>query len=206
MTTQFDRPMVGFRFVETQRGDSLQIIAARELGDAARWIDIVGYNNLVPPFITDEPSQAGPGVVLTGAMVLVPAPSPVISSTLDPEQVFGIDVSMERGGQLAIENGDFALVSGRANLRQALKNRIETEVGELIYHVTYGSRIRQILGTVNGPTASLLSAQYAKSTVLADPRISRIERSVGAVSGDVVSVTVDAIPVSGKSVQITAQI
>jgi hypothetical protein len=37
MTTPFDRPLNGYRFVQTQYGDTLPTIAARELGDAGRW-------------------------------------------------------------------------------------------------------------------------------------------------------------------------
>ena len=204
MTTQFDRELFGFRFADTQRGDSLQVIAARELGDAARWIDLISYNHLVPPFITDDPGLAGNGVILTGQQILVPAPTPVVSSTLDPDEVFLSDIKLDTNGSIMTEGGDFAVVSGVANLKQALKNRIETEQGELIYHPEYGSGIRRIVGSVNGPTAELLSAQYAKAAVASDPRIDHVIDTSVSVRGDVVSVSVEAEVVSGRVIQITA--
>jgi len=36
---QFSRILTGWRFVETLANDKMQGIAARELGDASRWVD-----------------------------------------------------------------------------------------------------------------------------------------------------------------------
>lgn len=203
MTTQFDRELYGFRFADTERGDSLQLIAARELGDASRWAELISYNNLVPPFITDDPLLAGPGVVLTGTQILVPAPSPVVTTTTDPDAVFEQDIRLASDGELLVDGGDFAVIAGTANLVQAVRNRVQTDRGDLIYHPEYGSNIRRITGTVNGPTAGLLASQYAKSAVQADPRINRITRAEASVDGDVVSVTVEAEAISGRVIEIT---
>lgn len=204
MSTEFDRELTGFRFIETRRGDSLQVIAARELGDGSRWTELVAYNNLVPPFLVDDEALAGPGVIVTGASILAPAPTPVASSTIDPEAVFGTDMRLDKRGGLLTANGDFVVVSGRANLSQALKNRVETRQGELVFHKNYGSKIRRLLGTVGGPTRALLAAQYAKSAVQRDPRVSKVENAIGTVDGDAVRVDLDAIPVTGKVVPISA--
>lgn len=205
MTTRFDRELYGFRFVETRHGDTVQAIAARELGDGARWQEIVSYNGLVHPFITDDPSQVKPGVVLSGTLLRVPAPTPVVSTTIEPDKVFGTDVAL-KGGVLDVEHGDIAVISGRANLRQALKHRIETDQGELLFHTEYGSRLRTIIGAVNGPTAALLAAQYAKAAVQADPRVERVTRSVAEVVGDTVNVSLEVEPVTGRPIDVSANI
>lgn len=202
-TTVFDRPLYGYRFVEIQYGDTLQAIAVRELGDASRWHDLISLNSLVPPYITDDPVQAGPGVLLSGSLIVVPAPKPVVSSTTQADQVFGVDVRLDRG-RLATASGDFDIVSGRDNLRQALQNVIETDRGELLFHTGYGSKVRRLLGTVSGPTSALLAAQYAKAAVIADPRVQSVTNSTATASGDVVSVDVDVQPVTGAIVQISA--
>lgn len=204
MTTQFDRELVGFRFAETQRGDSLQLIAARELGDASRWVELISYNNLVPPFITDDPGLADPGVLLTGRQLLVPAPSPVATATIDPDKVFEIDVKLTANGSIETAGGDLSTVSGVPNLVQALRNRISTETGELIYHPDYGTKIRRVMGVVNGPTAALLAAQYGREGVLGDPRIQKINKADAEVSADVVRVTIEAETISGRRVEVTA--
>ena len=87
MTTIFDNALTGYRFADTRRGDTLQLISYRELGDASLWTQLIAYNKLVYPFITDDPTQVQPGVLLTGSQILVPAPVPVISSTTDPAKV-----------------------------------------------------------------------------------------------------------------------
>jgi len=202
MTTMFDRPLSGYRFVQTLRGDTLQRIAAREIGDAAQWYTLIAINGLVPPYITDDPAQVKAGVLLSGDAIKVPAPVSVASPTTDATDVFGTDVEL-RNGALATANGDFALVSGRANLHQALSNRLDTERGDLLFHRDYGSLHRRLIGTVNGPTAGLLAAQYAKSALQADPRVRSITNSSATVSGDAVAVSVEVQPITGQTMQVS---
>lgn len=201
-----ERPLSGFRFVEIQRGDTLQSISARELGDASRWAELIAYNGLVPPFITDDAGSERAGVLLSGGLLRVPAPVPVITTTTDPDKVFEVDVALDGRGQMTAENGDFSVVSGRANLRQALKHRVITDRGELMFHPNYGSLIRRLVGSVNGPTSALLAAQFAKSAVQADQRIKQVTQSTAEVVGDVINVSVEAQPVVGRVVDVNASL
>lgn len=203
MTTQFSRPLYGFRFVQVRMGDTLQAIAARELGDAALWYRLIAYNNLTSPFLTDDPTQASATVKTAGDLIIVPAPAPAVSSSTDPAKVFGTDIDLTNG-TFSFVNGDIALVSGGDNLRQALKNRVETDTSELLFHPDYGSLVRRILGAVSGPTTGQLAAQYAQSAAAADPRVQQVNQSTATVSGDAVSVVVDAQPVAGAAVQAVA--
>lgn len=203
--TPFSRPLYGFRFVEVRVGDTLQAIAARELGDAGRWNDLIAYNNLVPPFLTDDPDRAGQGVKMAGDLILVPAPSPAVSTTTDPEKVFESDVDLT-GGVLGVEDGDFAVVSGRANLRQALKHRVDTDRGELVFHLAYGSSVRRMLGAVSGPTSAQLVAEYAKAAVRSDPRVRQVVSASAEVVGDAVNVTVVAEAVAGQTVEVATSL
>lgn len=199
----FNKPLFGYRFAETQRGDSLQIIAAREMGDATQWQTLIDYNGLVPPYITDNPSQAGPGVILTGAMILVPAPAPVATATTDPSAVFGTDIKLDKG-QLSTANGDFDVVSGRDNLKQALANRVETQRGDLLMHQNYGSLHPRLIGAVNGPTSGLLAAQYVRAAVQADPRVQSVLSATATITEDVTAIEVEVQPVAGTPIQVSA--
>lgn len=200
MSTQFDRELYGYRYVEVRRGDSLQKIAARELGDAGRWYELIAINDLLPPFVSDTP--AGPRVAVAGQAIMVPAPTrPEVANT-NPDQVFEADMALNRG-RLEVEDGDFKVVTGRSNLRQALKHRVDTARGELLYHLDYGSLVQRMLGAVNGPTKALLCAQYARAAVAADPRIARIRSAVADAAGDTTRITVVAEPISGNAVEVS---
>lgn len=204
MTTEFDRQLYGFRFAETQHGDTLQRIASRELGDAGRWVEIVELNKLLPPFITDDASQASSTVLLTGRQIKLPAPVATVTTTIDPDAVFEVDVQLARGGEMVTDGIDFVLVSGRANLRQALKNRIETDLKELMFHPSYGCDVRRIVGKVNGPTAGLLGARAVKFAALQETRISRVNSATATIGGDVLSVAAEVEVVAGRPVQVAA--
>jgi len=201
MTVDLRTPLTGFRFVETRRGDTMQALALRELGDGKRWPELVALNKLAPPYITDDASLVTDGVVLTGTLVLVPASAAAAIST-DPDLVFERDISLV-GGVLQIVGGDFGQVSGTANLSQALRHRIDTDRGDLVMHPEYGSRVRELLGAANGATAGQLAAAYARASVAADPRVQRIRSAVADVSGDSISVTVVAEPITGRAVDAT---
>lgn len=204
MTTQFDRPLFGFRFVQTNRGDSLQLIAARELGDASRWAELIAINKLLPPFITDDAAQVVPGVILSGKQILVPAPVAAVTTTTDPDAVFESDVMMGDDGSLLTDGFDFVVVSGSPNLKQALKNRINTDLGDLLYHQDYGCDVRRLQGMVNGPTAALIGANAVKTSVSADPRVARVIGAVAIVSGDRINISAEADTVAGRSIGVQA--
>jgi len=197
--TVFDKALDGFRFVDILFDDTLQAIAARELGTAARWAELIAFNKLVPPYIADARSA---GVLAYGDQILVPAPTAVISSTADPTRVFETDIEL-RKGKLVIDDGDFGVVSGLANLNQSIRHRLETDRGELPFHTEYGSLVRRLIGAINGPTAALLAAQYASSALLTDPRIASIVSAQAEVVGDVINVRIECQPVAGKPVELT---
>lgn len=198
------REVPGIRFAETNRDDSMQAIALRELGDSSRWPELVSLNQLIPPFITDDTSLAGAGVLLGGQLIKIPATDAVVATlTRDTDIVFESDLSLDAGDLQADAGGDFAIVSGLPNLRQALSHRLDTDRGELGFHPEYGSLLRRIVGTVNGPTAGLLAASYAKSAVAADPRIQQVTSSDATVAGDRVTVDLVAQPVVGRTIDIT---
>lgn len=203
MSTMLDRPLQGYRFVETRHGDTMQAIAAREMGDASRWPEIVSYNRLLPPFITDDPVLAGPGVILSGEPVRIPAPVPVANAFSNPDATFLADVRLTNGLIEADSGGDMVLCEGLPNLRQALVHRVVTERGELMYHPGYGSLIKRLIGTVNGPTANILAAQYARAAVESDERIQEVAEATAEIVGDAINVSVRAKAISGRVVEFT---
>src|ERR1019366_965663 len=118
-------------FVLTDYGDTLPVIAARELGDASRWTEIIAMNGMVFPYLTDDPDSVVPGVFLTGTNITIPSSTPGAVTT-DPNTVFGSDIFLS-DGFLTVVNGDIGLVRGLPNLTQALDNLLDTDQGELLY-------------------------------------------------------------------------
>jgi phage baseplate assembly protein W len=205
MPSIFDTPLTGYRFVQTQYGDTLQTFAARVMGDATNWSVLVGMNGLMPPYLTDDPDSAGAGVVLNGTYIMVPAPS--ASTSTDPDDVFKTDVLLDDDGFLSVtENGDLATVSGVANLKQALENALDTDQGELIFHNSYGYLGRRLIGQKNGPTAGMLAARYAKQTINADSRISSVDSSTATVSGVSINTIVEATAIDGTKVPVNTTV
>lgn len=206
--SEFDRPLIGYRLVDTMYGDTLQKIAARELGNADRWPDLANINNLMPPYITDDAALSSSRVLLSGGTLIVPAQSKLseASDSTDPDKIYQLDMGLSDGDLTADENGDFVVFNGRENLKQALVHRVDVERGELMWHPEYGSLHRALIGTVNGPTASTLAAKYIEATLKADPRVQEVTSVEATVQGDQINVIADVVPIVGRSMKIEVNI
>lgn len=200
----FETQAPAFRLVNTHHGDTLQAIAAREMGDPNRWPELVWLNTLSHPYITDDAQRAGPGVILSGAQIKVPAPAGFSDLAVsNNDSVYEADCKMV-ARQLADDGaGDFAVVSGVDNLKQQLTHRIATPMGQAFRHPEYGCKIYRLIGTRNGPTASRLGAEYVKASLLADYRVNSVPSSKASVQGDTVRIEAVAEAVTGDSLNVT---
>lgn len=189
----------GWRLVAVHRGDTLQAIALRELGDADLWRELIQINDLAPPYLTDDPALAGPRVRLAGEQIRVPSATVYASAVDDPDRVFGADAALTHG-RLSIENGDLALVSGRANLDQAIANRLDTPQGDLAFHPPYGCKVHTLKGQGNTPANATLGGAYVKGALLNDPRIQQVPAASAQVVGDALILTATVQPISGSTI------
>lgn len=202
---EFEREMPSYRLAETHAGDTLPRVAAREMGDANRWPELVWINNLTSPYLTDTPAEASDTVLLTGSMIRIPAPTGVNTDATERAQVYERDCKMVKRRLTDDGNGDFAVVSGTDNLTQQLKHRIVTPRGQLVRHADYGCLVWLLQGKVAGPTASLLGAQYVKAALQADYRVSSVISSTAEVDGDATRITATAEAIAGGKVDISNQ-
>ena len=198
----FNRPLEGFRLAEVRQGDTLQALALRELGDAAKWPLLIALNGLSPPYLTGDPALAGERVRLYGDLLVVPAAAAEVSAEAAPDLVFGVDAELRRG-RLEAAEGDFALVSGRPNLRQALKHRLDTDLGELVFHPRYGCEVHRMKGQGGGATSAALAAAYVKGALLGDDRVSTVDRSTARILGDAIAADAVITPVAGVPVDLS---
>lgn len=195
--------MPSYRLAETARGDTLQRVAAREMGDANRWPELVWLNNLVSPYLTDDEAQAGDTVLLTGSLIRIPAPKGMFTDPDDRGQVYERDCQLVKRRLLDDGNGDFAVVSGSVNLKQQLTHRVVTPRGQATRHPDYGCLIWELQGKANGPLGGMLGAQYVKSALQADYRVAEVSGATAEISGDVTRVTATAEAIAGGKVDIT---
>lgn len=202
--TDFQRERPPFRLVETFRGDDLPAIAARELGDANRWPELVWLNELVPPFITDIEDLGIPGVLTTGDLIRVPSPVGLETDEEDVGGVFERDCQLVNRLLQADENGDLAVVAGSKNLVQQLAHRLNTPRGQMRRHAHYGNLAWRLLGTVNGPTAGALANEHCRAALLADYRVSAVKDAVALIAGDSIKITAKAEAISGTVLDVTA--
>lgn len=201
----FSRPMPTYRIAATEHGDTIRSIAAREMGDANRWPELVWLNALVWPYITDDEARVGPGVLLSGDVIKIPAPVGVSASDDDPNRVFERDVRMTGRLMRPSSSGDFEVVAGAPNLAQQLNHRIATPKGQLMRHPEYGSTLYRILGRVSGPAANILATDYTRSAILSDYRVRSIESLQAATDGDAVRVRARVETIAGGIVDVVRE-
>lgn len=104
----------------------------------------------------EQPIQGGRNVnvKVVGESIYIPdGTSEVVSpksfiSMLDT--ISGEDLILTSEGSLVLEpGGDLASVSGLENIKNAVSNRLMTELGELSLHPTYGTELESIVGSPN---------------------------------------------------------
>ncbi|PWC44270.1 hypothetical protein [Azospirillum sp. TSO22-1] len=194
----FTKALNGYRRVATRVGDSLQAIAAREMGDAARWPDLAQINNLMPPYITDDPALAGSQVLLSGAPIMLPTAAPPSTGVADAHSMFGCDIALTNGRIEVTDGGDLRLTEGVANLNQALRHALATDPGDLLFHQGYGCPARTLIGRPGGEVNNQLAAMFVARTLRADPRVARVENPTADIQGDGIAVTATAVTVDGQ--------
>ena len=198
--SQFSTPLAGYRYVDLLVGDTLQRLALRELGDAARWVDIANLNGLLPPYVTGDAAQASGTLALYGAQLLVPSSTPMASVSTDPALVFERDVAVT-GGRLTASGGDFAMVAGIPNLKQTLQNVLATDKHDLMFHPKYGCDVRLQIGAGNTEVAAFLAAEYVRAALIADSRVSSVPKAVVTTTGDQIYIDVEVVPIDQRRIQ-----
>jgi phage baseplate assembly protein W len=191
--------MARLRQAAVRIGDTLQALAARELGAAERWRELVTLNGLRPPYLiaSVNPAERVAHVLLWGDWLSVPARAINDNAALG-DAALGADVQV-RDGDLVAAGGDLVITAGLDNFAQALRHRLFTPIDSYLPHPDYGCAITAMLGLGNGPVVALLCAALARQALLRDPRAAAIS-AAGAVAGEQLVIAVQAQPVNTETV------
>ena len=171
--------------VEVIQSDTLRTIALRELGDATRWPELATLNDLRMPFIVASFREADrlEHTLIWGDSLLVPWESNS-AQIPSPTSNFGIDVALPKGRLSENDGGDLHVISGSANLIQALSNRVKTQRSEMVYHPKYGCNVSVALGMRAIPMVNLMAAAWTYEALLEEPRVSVVQSVEATAQGD----------------------
>ncbi len=97
------------------------------------------------------------------------------------EENFKIQSTSDRDWvELTFVGGDVEIIAERANLAQAILNRLYTRQGELaqLGHPSYGSRLHELMGELNNTRTRTLAEIYIRECLGQESRIAEITQIV----------------------------
>lgn len=159
------------KVVYVRRGESLERLARRELGDADKALLIMEFNDLSPSDIFAEDWN--------GRSLNIPYTETVDTERLQNNFVLdsqrGIKVlGRDLTNDLEADNGDLVLTQYTANLFQSLDNVIQTPTGAIPEEPEYGSNILQLEnGAVPQIAGEMISIEVQRA-IMTNPRISAV--------------------------------
>jgi hypothetical protein len=200
----------GYEEQEIARGDSIQSLATKYMGDPKYWRDIAIANRLRQPYISE--GARIPNTLVPGDSVLIP-----ISRGTTPVQVLSTGDATPGSSQIdalmgtdfrarKLTNGkwdwwidtahgsvDLQKVSGIANLKQGLVTRIRTE---RMTNLNFpGVGLPNLVGTKAWADVWQEARFHLHQEVLSDPRIDKISGMTFEADNQRVSIELDAVPV-----------
>jgi phage baseplate assembly protein W len=194
-------------------GETLQSIAAKEMGDATSWTDIAKYNGLSYPYIVDTVDQKMNNMehlVTAGDTLVIPVEVELtedLAQKLNQQDrdalgrlALGQDLSMidfppvyqNRGTQENIMQlgsngkGDLSTVYGVNNIKQIVIAHLLTAKGSLILHPEYGSNLNELFVQGTIPNSKLVDDEISKA-ILSDSRITKAEKQSSTLNGSTYS-------------------
>lgn len=184
----------GFLFARVQVSTWSDFLKSHPNVDAS---EVIKLNRLRFPYI----SRDGDGV-----HVLKPQSFLKIPSSLAPRSElkkvsenarllawwYGIDLKQEASSDLAVSQGDLAIVSGVENLKQALLNRFLTPLGALPLHPTFG--FPEIVGEGIRMDRASRAVLLSRVNLLNDARIEQVTYLQSRLEGETIQIQAQIRP------------
>jgi hypothetical protein len=167
---------------ELRNAESLADLANRTTSNFENWTAIAALNSLQPPY----PGPTNQAIALSGRQLFVTnglvapgvLPDPDDKHATYANNVLGTDWDWGPiNGSQPVWNGDISLITGYYNFARSIGRRLQTPLGALIYHFTYGCRIPPEVGAIQSIDEASRLNQYGRSAIFADPRTGQILQS-----------------------------
>lgn len=199
----------GFTERVVGQGDTIQSLAAKHLGNARDWIDLVIANRLVAPYVTNGVKI--PNTVTVGDKIIVPitqsSKPPNVFTTGDSEagesqaeSFLGTDYELTKDGdrwgwEIDVAHGsvDAKMVSGIDCLGQGLASRLRTTKNENILYPDVG--IPRITGKTLVGDDTIETRFWVRNQLLSDPRIEKITNFSFEIINDALIMKVTVQPI-----------
>lgn len=166
------------------RGETLEDVALRTLGDATRWYEIAMVNGLKYPYI-DTVTDKSLGVIAAGSKIYIPSNKLItnnkilrtrnsyLSNKLTPlERFLGVDIKLTPEFDIKVSNNnDVALAYGVENAAQALNINLSLEKNSLKWHPYKGINLEAGTKSMSRCYDILESI---KISILSDPRFDNV--------------------------------
>lgn len=112
----------------------------------------------------------------------------------DARVLYGTDIllgDIKRGkGRPVLVDGDLAVVSGHANVAQALWMRTMLPYGTYLVHPNEGNRMFDLLGGNVYPETAFIAASFLQEALMTDPRVAEVtELSVSVPEADSIMIS-----------------
>jgi phage baseplate assembly protein W len=211
---------LGFRETVVLFGDSLPGIAARELSDARRWMDLAIANGLQAPYISEE---GLPFTLRPGAPILIPTtaatpPADTVRSAGNPadsssqlEALFGRDFQLTQHKDGSFDfvvdpasSTDFSTVAGTNNIEQAISTILSTEKGAYLMHLNVG--VARIVGKPGTVERVVEARSRIVEAVQRDPRIAKVKNASFKLEKDALAIGIEAETVDASPLRVIGRV
>jgi len=179
-------------------GETLEHLAARVLGSAARWTEIAELNGWI-----DAETLGSGRPARAGDLVLIPLNTNAQPEPARERDAYGTDLALDQNGDLQLKGADLATISGAANVEQALGLRLKTTALELAWAPRYG--LPALTGTRLTATSAGYVGALVREQIEADARIERALLIEARDAGDALAVHIEARTTAGAFLQTTIE-
>lgn len=180
-----------FRYHTWKSTDTFDKLAADLLGNPNYGTMLAYFNGVV----NESELEAGTKIKIPVLREDESNTGNLIYAAPEKQENYGVDMTLDDGGDFSVAGVDFASVNGRNNLTQAIALRLTTASQKRIRIAAYG--IRSSIGEPMAVQSYLTGS--IEQTMKADPRISEVEEITFRGDGDVLRLTVVYTDINGET-------